>query len=152
MHPNPGVGPPPNALERMLWIHFLHQGFDLSEPGMAEALYGSPSMRPFAGINSTREPVPANVDHRIGVIKWVFAFARVRDRRLAKNANRLFVTSALARPHLTRGRPLRQPRPCCARPFGKRLPLNPEAVPAPSASRFSLSRQSDFGITTECAR
>ncbi|MEK7244646.1 MAG: IS5 family transposase [Pseudomonadota bacterium] len=46
--------------------------------------------------NRTKSKVRAKVEHAIGVIKRVFGFAKVRYRGLAKNANRLFVTCALA--------------------------------------------------------
>jgi IS5 family transposase len=47
-------------------------------------------------INRARSRVRARVEHAIGVIKRVFGFAKVRYRGIAKNANRLFVTCALA--------------------------------------------------------
>ena len=46
--------------------------------------------------NRTKSRVRAKVEHPIGVIKRVFGFVKVRYRGLAKNANRLFVTCALA--------------------------------------------------------
>ncbi len=47
-------------------------------------------------INRARSRVRARVEHTIGVIKRVFGFVKVRYRGIAKNANRLFVTCALA--------------------------------------------------------
>jgi IS5 family transposase len=47
-------------------------------------------------INRARSRVRARVEHTIGVIKRVFGFRKVRYRGIAKNANRLFVTCALA--------------------------------------------------------
>ena len=47
-------------------------------------------------INRARSRIRARVEHTIGVIKRVFGFAKVRYRGIAKNANRLFVTCALA--------------------------------------------------------
>jgi transposase, IS5 family len=58
VYPKPGNGRPPVGLERMLRIYFLQQWFDLSDPGVEEALYESVSMRQFAGIDLGREPVP----------------------------------------------------------------------------------------------
>jgi transposase, IS5 family len=46
--------------------------------------------------NRTKSKVRAKVEHAIGVVKRVFGFAKVRYRGLDKNANRLFVTCALA--------------------------------------------------------
>jgi transposase, IS5 family len=58
VYPKPGNGRPPIGLERMLRIYFLQHWFNLSDPGMEEALYESLSMRRFAGIDLGREPVP----------------------------------------------------------------------------------------------
>jgi IS5 family transposase len=58
VYPKPGSGRPPIGLERMLRIHFLQQWFNLSDPGVEEALYESLSMRRFVGLDLGREPVP----------------------------------------------------------------------------------------------
>jgi IS5 family transposase len=42
----------------MLRIYFLQQWFNLSDPGLEEALYDSLAMRGFVGIDLGREPVP----------------------------------------------------------------------------------------------
>ena len=42
----------------MLRIYFLQQWFNLSDPAVEEALYDSPAMRGFVGIDLGREPVP----------------------------------------------------------------------------------------------
>lgn len=52
-----GNGRPVGA-ERMLRIYFLQQWFNLSDPGVEEALYDSAGMRQFVGIDLGREPVP----------------------------------------------------------------------------------------------
>lgn len=57
-YPRTANGRPPYGLERMLRIYFLQQWFDLSDPGVEEALYDSATMRDFAGINLGREPAP----------------------------------------------------------------------------------------------
>ena len=57
--------------------------------------------------NRTKSKVRAKVEHAIGVIKRVFGFVKVRYRGLAKNANRLFATCALANLYLVRRRLLR---------------------------------------------
>ena len=54
-YPKPGNGRPPYGLERMLRIYFLQQWFNLSDPGVEEALYDSAVMRDFAGIDLGRE-------------------------------------------------------------------------------------------------
>lgn len=58
-------------------------------------------------INRARSRVRARVEHTIGVIKRKFAFTMVRYRGIAKNANRLFVTCALANLFIARHRLLR---------------------------------------------
>ena len=57
-YPKAGNGRPPVGVERMLRIYFLQQWFDLSDPAVEEALYDSPTMRGFVGIDLGREPVP----------------------------------------------------------------------------------------------
>jgi IS5 family transposase len=54
----PGNGRPPIGVERMLRIYFLQQWFNLSDPGVEEALYDSEAMRRFVGIDLGLEPVP----------------------------------------------------------------------------------------------
>jgi len=57
--------------------------------------------------NRTKSKVRAKVEHCFGVIKLVFGFVKVRYRGLDKNANRLFVTCALANLFVVRHRLLR---------------------------------------------
>src|SRR5881398_1620926 len=57
-YPKPGKGRRPVGVERMLRIYFLQHWFNLSDPGVEEALYDSLSMRRFAGIDLGRAPVP----------------------------------------------------------------------------------------------
>lgn len=58
-------------------------------------------------INRARSRVRARVEHAIGVVKRIFGFTKVRYRGIAKNANRLFVTCALANLYMVRHRLLR---------------------------------------------
>lgn len=57
-YPKPGRGRPPVPLQRMLHIHFLQHWFNLSDPGVEEALYESQSMREFVGIDPGSEAAP----------------------------------------------------------------------------------------------
>src|SRR5499427_10574445 len=57
-YPKPGNGRPPIGVERMLRIYFLQQWFNLSDPGVEEALYDSLVLRQFVGIDLGQEPVP----------------------------------------------------------------------------------------------
>jgi|SRR5579862_451604 len=52
--------------------------------------------------NRNKSRIRSRVEHSIGVIKRVFGFNKVRYRGLAKNANRTFVTAALANIFLVR--------------------------------------------------
>lgn len=58
VYPKAGNGRPPVGLERMLRMYFLQHWFNLSDPAVEEALYDSPIMRAFVGIDLGREPVP----------------------------------------------------------------------------------------------
>jgi transposase, IS5 family len=53
-----GPGRPPIGVERMLRMYFLQHWFNLSGPGVEEALYDSNAMRAFVGIDLGRERVP----------------------------------------------------------------------------------------------
>lgn len=57
-YPTGSNGRPPVGVERMLRIYFLQQWFNLSDPGVEEALYDSAVMRGFVSIDLGREPVP----------------------------------------------------------------------------------------------
>jgi len=57
-YPKPGNGRPPVGVERMLRIYFLQQWFNLSDPAVEEALYDSPVMRQFVGVDLGHEPAP----------------------------------------------------------------------------------------------
>lgn len=59
VHPKrEGPGRPAIGLERMLRIHFLQRGYDLSDPAAEEAPYDANAMRRFAGIDSGRQGAP----------------------------------------------------------------------------------------------
>ena len=58
VYPKAGDGRPTKELEMMLRVYFLQQWFNLSDPGVEEALYDSVSMRRFAGIDLGEMPVP----------------------------------------------------------------------------------------------
>jgi len=52
--------------------------------------------------NRAKSCVRAKVEHSIGVLKRIFGFAKLRYRGIAKNANHLFVTCALANLYIAR--------------------------------------------------
>ena len=51
-------GRPPIGIDRMLRIYFLQVWFNLSDPGVEDALYDSAAMRCFVDIDLGREPAP----------------------------------------------------------------------------------------------
>jgi transposase, IS5 family len=57
-YPKGETGRKPVGLDIMLRVHFLQQWFALSDPGVEDALYESPVLRHFAGIDLGRAPVP----------------------------------------------------------------------------------------------
>ena len=52
------MGRKPVGLDIMLRVYFLQQWFALSDPAVEDALYESPVLRRFAGIDLGRAPVP----------------------------------------------------------------------------------------------
>jgi transposase, IS5 family len=57
-YPKEGNGRPPVGLSIMLRIYFLQHWFSLSDPGAEEALYDSPALRRFAGVDLGRAAAP----------------------------------------------------------------------------------------------
>ena len=57
-YPKPGGGRRPVGIEPMLRMYFLQQWFNLSDPAVEEALYDSPLMRGFVGVDLGQAPVP----------------------------------------------------------------------------------------------
>jgi len=65
--------------------------------------------------NTTKSKVRAKVEHAFLIIKRIFGFTKVRYRGLMKNANRLYVTCALANLYMVRHRLLRLQGDTCVR-------------------------------------
>ena len=57
-YPRGENGRPPVGLSIILRVYFLQQWFNLSDPGAEEALYESPALRRFAGVDLGRAPAP----------------------------------------------------------------------------------------------
>ena len=57
-YPKQGNGRPPLGLNMMLRIYFLQHWFNLSDPAAEEALYDSPALRRFAGVDLGRAAAP----------------------------------------------------------------------------------------------
>lgn len=58
LYPKSGNGRPPIGVERMLRIYCMQQWFQLSDPGMEDALYDMESMRRFAGVELGADSIP----------------------------------------------------------------------------------------------
>ena len=94
-YPKAGNGRPPVGVGRMLRIYFLQQWFNLSDPAVEEALYDSPVMRQFVGIDLGNEPVPDETtackfrhlldEHRLGVeiLETVNLYLQQRGGRIS---------------------------------------------------------------------
>src|ERR1700758_384994 len=57
-YPKQGNGRPPVGLGIMLRVYFLQHWFNLSDPAAEEALYDSPALRRFVGVDLGRAPAP----------------------------------------------------------------------------------------------
>jgi IS5 family transposase len=57
-YPKAGNGRQPVGLSIMLRVYFLQQWFNLSDPGAGDALYESPVLRRFAGVDLGRAAAP----------------------------------------------------------------------------------------------
>jgi IS5 family transposase len=57
-YPKAGNGRQPVGLSIMLRVYFLQQWFNLSDPGAEDALYESPALRSFAGVDLGRAAAP----------------------------------------------------------------------------------------------
>ncbi len=57
-YPKAGNGRQPVGLSIMLRVYFLQQWFNLSDPGAEDALYESPVLRRFAGVDLGRAAAP----------------------------------------------------------------------------------------------
>jgi IS5 family transposase len=90
-YPDPtGPGRRPKGLERMLRIYFMQHWFNLSDPGMEEALYDSRVMRDFAGIDLGEEAAPdettiLNFRHRLEAKDMGAELLRLVNGYLAEN-------------------------------------------------------------------
>jgi hypothetical protein len=57
-YPKAGKGRRPRGLETMLRLYFMQLWFNLSDPGMEDALYDVPCMRTFAKLDLFDESMP----------------------------------------------------------------------------------------------
>jgi IS5 family transposase len=112
VYPKPGNGRPPIGVERMLRMYFLQHWFNLSDPAVEEALYDSPVMRAFVGIDLGREPVPDETtvckfrhlleEHRLGPVLFETVTAYLRGRGIAVSTGTIVDATIISAPSSTK--------------------------------------------------
>src|SRR5215467_10904122 len=112
VYPKPGNGRPPIGVERMLRMYFLQHWFNLSDPAVEEALYDSPVMRAFVGIDLGREPVPDETtvckfrhlleEHRLGPVLFNTVTAYLRDRGIVVSTGTIVDATIISAPSSTK--------------------------------------------------
>src|SRR5262249_10777851 len=112
VYPKPGNGRPPIGVERMLRMYFLQHWFNLSDPAVEEALYDSPVMRAFVGIDLGREPVPDETTvckvrhrletHRLGPVLFETVTAYLRGRGIAVSTGTIVDATIISAPSSTK--------------------------------------------------
>jgi IS5 family transposase len=113
-YPKAGNGRRPVGVERMLRIYFLQQWFNLSDPAVEEALYDSPLMREFVGIDLGREPVPDETtvckfrhlleEHRIGAAMLAKVNEHLRKRGVRIATGTIVDATIIQAPSSTKNR------------------------------------------------
>lgn len=111
-YPKAGNGTQPKPLERMLRIHFMQHWFNLSDPGMEDALYDSESMRRFAGIELADDSVPDETTilrfrhllEQHGLMEQIFAEVRslLEERRLLLKSGTIVDATIISAPPSTK--------------------------------------------------
>ena len=112
VYPKAGNGRPPVGLERMLRMYFLQHWFNLSDPAVEEALYDSPTMRAFVGIDLGRDPVPDETtvckfrhrleEHRLGQALFEAVARHLRAHGLTVSTGTIVDATIIAAPSSTK--------------------------------------------------
>jgi transposase, IS5 family len=112
VYPKAGNGRPPVGVERMLRMYFLQHWFNLSDPAVEEALYDSPSLRAFVGIDLGQEPVPDETtvckfrhlleQHGLGRVLFDEVTAYLRAQGLAVSTGTIVDATIIAAPSSTK--------------------------------------------------
>lgn len=112
VYPKPGHGRPPIGVERMLRIYFLQHWFNLSDPAVEEALYDSPVMRAFVGIDLGREPAPDETtvckfrhlleQHRLDRVLFDTVTAYLRERGITVSTGTIVDATIISAPSSTK--------------------------------------------------
>src|ERR1035441_9720987 len=100
-YPKAGNGRRPVGLEVMLRAYFVQQWFNLSDPGLEDALYDSPSLRRFIGVDLGMSAAPDETtilrfrhlleEHDLGVRCWMKSIAIWPTRASASPPARLLM-------------------------------------------------------------
>jgi len=69
-YPKAGNGRQPVGLSIMLRVYFLQQWFNLSDPGAEDALYESPVLRRFAGVDLAAPQHPTRPRFFASAVCW----------------------------------------------------------------------------------
>ena len=112
VYPKAGNGRPPVGLERMLWMYFLQHWFNLSNPAVEEALYDSPTLRAFVGIDLGQEPGPEETtvckfrhlleEHGLGRMLFDEVTQHLRAQGLAVSTGTIVDATIIAAPSSTK--------------------------------------------------
>jgi IS5 family transposase len=112
VYPKAGNGRPPVGVERMLRMYFLQHWFNLSDPAVEEALYDSPILRAFVGIDLGQEPVPDETtvckfrhlleQHDLGRALFDEVTQHLRARGLAISTGTIVDATIIAAPSSTK--------------------------------------------------
>jgi IS5 family transposase len=112
VYPKAGNGRPPVGVERMLRMYFLQHWFNLSDPAVEEALYDSPILRAFVGIDLGQEPVPDETtvckfrhlleQHDLGRALFDEVNRQLRARGLAVSTGTIVDATIIAAPSSTK--------------------------------------------------
>jgi IS5 family transposase len=112
VYPKAGNGRPPVGVERMLRMYFLQHWFNLSDPAVEEALYDSPILRAFVGIDLGQEPVPDETtvckfrhlleQHGLGRVLFDEVTQHLRAQGLAVSTGTIVDATIIAAPSSTK--------------------------------------------------
>ncbi len=112
VYPTAGNGRPPIGVERMLRMYFLQHWFNLSDPAVEEALYDSPTLRAFVGIDLGQEPVPDETtvckfrhlleQHGLGRVLFDEVTEHLRTQGLAVSTGTIVDATIIAAPSSTK--------------------------------------------------
>jgi transposase, IS5 family len=112
VYPTAGNGRPPVGVERMLRMYFLQHWFNLSDPAVEEALYDSPTLRAFVGIDLGQEPVPDETtvckfrhlleQHGLGRVLFDEVTQHLRAQGLAVSTGTIVDATIIAAPSSTK--------------------------------------------------